>query len=103
MIRCEFVHALPNWAWSVLLALPPGATVADAVAAARAAWQREPAPSPGDIRIDWGGAVGIQGEACGRDRVVEDGDRVELYRPLAVDPKESRRKRARDARRSGGR
>jgi putative ubiquitin-RnfH superfamily antitoxin RatB of RatAB toxin-antitoxin module len=28
------------------------------------------------------------------DRVLEEGDRVELYRPLTLDPMEARRRRA---------
>lgn len=38
-------------------------------------------------------AVGIFGERVTLDRVVEDGDRVEIYRPLVADPKEARRRR----------
>jgi putative ubiquitin-RnfH superfamily antitoxin RatB of RatAB toxin-antitoxin module len=40
------------------------------------------------------GLVGIFGEICGRDRRLQDGDRVELYRSLIVDPKAARRARA---------
>jgi putative ubiquitin-RnfH superfamily antitoxin RatB of RatAB toxin-antitoxin module len=32
--------------------------------------------------------------------VLRDGDRVELYRPLAVDPQEARRRRVAKARRA---
>lgn len=38
-------------------------------------------------------AVGVFGERVTLDRAVEDGDRVEIYRPLVADPKEARRKR----------
>lgn len=37
--------------------------------------------------------VGVWGRVCGLDAVLHDGDRVELYRPLQVDPKEGRRRR----------
>jgi len=40
-------------------------------------------------------AVGIFGRRVGWDDPVADGDRVEIYRPLRVDPKEARRRRAR--------
>lgn len=40
-------------------------------------------------------AVGIFGERARLDDVVQDGDRVEIYRPLIADPKEARRRRAR--------
>ena len=37
---------------------------------------------------------GIFGKATKLDEVLRDKDRVEIYRPLIADPKESRRKRA---------
>ena len=38
--------------------------------------------------------VGIFGKATAMTTVLNDGDRVEIYRPLIADPKEVRRKRA---------
>ncbi|WP_122666701.1 RnfH family protein [Pseudomonas viridiflava] len=38
--------------------------------------------------------VGIFGRAVRHERVLEQGDRVEIYRPLLADPKEVRRLRA---------
>lgn len=38
--------------------------------------------------------VGIWGQCVGRSTSVNDGDRVELYRPLRMDPREARRLRA---------
>lgn len=38
--------------------------------------------------------VGIFGKITKADQVLRDKDRVEIYRPLIADPKESRRKRA---------
>ena len=40
-------------------------------------------------------AIGIWGRLAGVDTVLVTGDRVELYRPLQVDPKEARRLRYR--------
>ena len=40
--------------------------------------------------------VGIYGKLAPLDRVLEDGDRVEIYRPLIADPKETRRRRAQE-------
>ena len=37
--------------------------------------------------------VGIFGKVAGLDTPLDDGDRVEIYRPLLVDPKDARRKR----------
>lgn len=38
--------------------------------------------------------LGVFGKTTKADQVLRDKDRVEIYRPLIVDPKESRRKRA---------
>jgi putative ubiquitin-RnfH superfamily antitoxin RatB of RatAB toxin-antitoxin module len=78
-MRIEVVLARPERAEVVELDLPPGATVRDALAAS-------------GIR---GNQVGIFGRRVTIDTLLADGDRVEIYRPLAVDPKEARRRRAR--------
>jgi len=71
----------------VELDLRDGSTVADAVAAARL--------HPELAREDLSGMqAGIWSRPCGVDRVLRDGDRVELYRPLIADPKAMRRARA---------
>lgn len=38
--------------------------------------------------------IGVFGKVARPDRVLEPGDRVEIYRPLIADPKEARKKRA---------
>ena len=38
--------------------------------------------------------VGIFGQSCRLDDTVRDGDRIEIYRPLTVDPKVALRQRA---------
>jgi uncharacterized protein len=85
-IRVQVVIAWPRRAEAVELALPLGATVADAVAASG---------------LDLSGITGyaIHGERAGTDTVLRDGDRVELLRPLQADPKDARRRRAAGARR----
>jgi putative ubiquitin-RnfH superfamily antitoxin RatB of RatAB toxin-antitoxin module len=45
-----------------------------------------------DISSQW---VGVWGRRCALETILKEGDRVEIYRPLAVDPKEARRQRAR--------
>ena len=48
-------------------------------------------------------SVGIWGKAAALTQVLRDGDRVELYRPLTVDPKVARRERfARQGARTAG-
>ena len=90
MIRCAFAAVLPQWQGEIALELPPGATAGDALAAAK---PRLP-PAAIDEQFWASAPLGIFGESCGRDRVLQEGDRVEIYRPLAVDPKAARRARA---------
>ncbi len=70
------------------LTLALGATVTDAI---DASGLPERHPSADLERVP----VGIWGRLCERDDVLRDRDRVELYRPLQVDPKEARRLRQR--------
>jgi putative ubiquitin-RnfH superfamily antitoxin RatB of RatAB toxin-antitoxin module len=39
-------------------------------------------------------AYGIFGRIVAADAALRDGDRIELYRPLKIDPKQARRRRA---------
>ena len=67
------------------------ATIAHALAQARAALPGDSLPCD----IDWNGAAtGLWGQRCARAAVPRDGDRIEVYRPLAADPRERRRRRA---------
>ena len=45
--------------------------------------------------------VGIWNKACKLTDIVEDGDRIEIYRPLIADPKEVRKRRAEKAKLEG--
>ncbi len=66
--------------------LPDGATARDAVAASKLA-----ASFP---TLDWAALpVGVWGRGCEWERVLTEHDRVELCRPLKVDPKVARRER----------
>ncbi len=93
MKRCTVAYALPDRQWLWSLELPAQATVADAMAAARALAGDAPALSWESV------TVGIFGVACARDAAFSDGDRIEIYRPLAADPRAARRERVADARR----
>lgn len=44
--------------------------------------------------------VGIFSKKCALDTVLKEGDRVEIYRPLTIDPKVARRLRAEKARKA---
>jgi len=93
-LRIAVVYALPDRQYLAELHLRPGATVRDALAAVA---DREPF-SALDLHAC---PVGIFGEPVGRDRVLADHDRVELYRPLLVDPVEARRRRSQAGRERG--
>lgn len=80
----EVAAAWPERQAVVPLDLPAGSTVADAI---RASGLEQRFPDL-EIRADH---VGIFGVLCEPERVLADGDRVELYRPLKLDPKEVRR------------
>lgn len=45
-------------------------------------------------------ALGIFAKTVTRDTVVKNGDRIEIYRPLLIDPKQKRRDRAKLKKRS---
>ncbi|MFK8053334.1 MAG: RnfH family protein [Woeseiaceae bacterium] len=46
--------------------------------------------------------VGIWGRVVGEDQVLSEGDRIEIYRTLAHNPREARRRLARDGLTMGG-
>ena len=70
----------PGVVREVAVALPPGSRVADALAACGL-------PVPPDA------PCGVWGRGVERDWRLRDGDRVEVYRALTVDPKVARRER----------
>ena len=93
MKKCTVAFATPSRQWLWQVSLKDEATVADALAQARA--QSTDGSASAQRHVPWDADVGIFGELCDRSAVPRDGDRIELYRPLTSDPKESRRERAR--------
>ena len=80
-IRVEVVRARRDGVDTVTVQLPAGASVRDALRASGIAAEAN--------------AVGVFGKRVRPDTPLADGDRVEIYRPLLLDPKERRRQRAR--------
>lgn len=75
--------------WS--LQLPPGSRVEDAI--------RQSGMLASHPELTLGAlSVGVWGTLRGLDHPLRDRDRVEVYRPLKVDPKEARRLRYRSHR-----
>jgi len=78
-LRVEVIEAWPGRIERVRLELEEGATVRAALAAAGRFAAR---------------TVGIHGRRADLEARLADGDRVEIYRALSADPKEARRRRA---------
>jgi len=83
-------------AFEATLELPAPATALDAVRAS-GLLERHPELGLGEPLI------GIWGRACAPETLLADGDRVEVYQPLTMDPNEARRLRARNLRAAGRR
>ena len=87
LINVEVVFGTLESQQLVSVSMPSGSTVADALEMSKIG-----AAFP-DADID-GLPTGIWGRPVDRDPTLADGDRVEVYRELEIDPKESRRLRA---------
>ncbi len=86
-LAIEVVFALPERQELISLTVEPGTTVAMAIRQC----------AIGDLFPEEDLAncqAGIWGKPVGRDHPLKDGDRLELYRPLSMDPREARRKLA---------
>jgi len=86
-LTVEVVFALPDQQALVSVTLEKGARVGDAISASGLVQRFA------DERLDTL-PTGIWGRQVERDHVLDDGDRVEIYRPLEMDPREARRLRA---------
>lgn len=87
-LTVDVVHADPERQLLRRIELAVGSTVAQAIEASGLA-EMLPAGS-----VD-PGRLGIHGRKVAPTQVVQAGDRIEIYRPLALDPMEARRQRAR--------
>ncbi|MGP4123654.1 MAG: RnfH family protein [Sodalis sp. (in: enterobacteria)] len=86
-IRVEVFYALPECQYLRQLVLKEGSTLEQAIrASGLLALRRE-------INLDVN-KVGIFSRSAKLKDALSDGDRVEIYRPLLIDPKELRRQRA---------
>ena len=83
-MRVEVVFALPDRQELLVVELPDGSSVGAAIEKSRLARQFP------DVDFD-ALQAGVWGKPTARSHVVKEGDRVELYRPLAMDPREARR------------
>jgi uncharacterized protein len=93
-IVVEVAYASPDEQVLIRVEVPRGATLREAIAAS-GVLQRFP-----EINLE-SAAVGVFGRLRKLDDVLQPQDRVEIYRPLAIDPKDARRKRAQGKRQPG--
>ena len=85
----EVAYATPEKQRLIALAVPSGCTLRDAIL--RSGLLEE---FP-EIRLE-ACKMGVYGRLRKPDDTLEPGDRVEIYRPLIADPKQSRRQRAKN-------
>ena len=86
LVRASVVRAYAGRSSRVEIQVPAGATLRDAIVAAGLL-------SLAELTCD-APPVGVFGEIRSLDAKIADGDRIEIYRPLTIDPKEARRLRA---------
>jgi len=86
-IQVEVIYATADHQELRRLTVPLGTTVMQAIMASGIA----PDLPAEAIAAD---RLGIFSRRAAPDDVLADGDRVEIYRPLTLDPKEARRRRA---------
>jgi uncharacterized protein len=85
-IRVSVIYADPNNQIELPIDVDPLGTVDDAIRASKIFEQLPKGFEPA--------AIGIFGRTVSPNDTLRDGDRIELYRPLKIDPKEARRRRA---------
>ena len=87
MLHVEVVYALPGETTLIQVAVEKSSTIADAI---RASGIERLFPQ---INLDRN-KVGVFGHIKSLLDEINEGDRIEIYRPLTADPKENRRRRA---------
>ncbi|WP_178861672.1 RnfH family protein [Thiomicrorhabdus cannonii] len=93
-MRIEVAYALPKEQFLFVEEVAEGTTVAEALQQSRLLKE-----IPGlDIE-----KVGIFGRPVPHDTVLREGDRIEVYRPLKVDPRDRRRQQVEEERRQNTR
>ena len=91
-ISVEVVYAEPQRAIERCYRVNPPSTLADVLRLAAAD------PAFAGIDVEHAAAVGVYGRIADPHRILEHRDRIEIYRPLAADPKDARRARVRQDR-----
>jgi putative ubiquitin-RnfH superfamily antitoxin RatB of RatAB toxin-antitoxin module len=94
LIPVEVAYAKPEEQVILRLEVPEGSTVLQAIELSGIT-QRFPEIDMNNLKL------GIFGKLKKPDQVLAPGDRVEIYRPLIADPREVRKRRAAQGKRTG--
>ena len=95
-IRIEVCYALAETQAMVALTLPKGTTAQQALKES-GLLSRYPEIKPDETEL------GLRGKRVQPGHVLEEGDRLEILRPLSADPKETRRRLAAKGKTMGSR
>jgi putative ubiquitin-RnfH superfamily antitoxin RatB of RatAB toxin-antitoxin module len=87
LLGIELVYALPDHQHLINMKVPAGTNVREALRLSNLG-----ADFP-ELDVE-GCPLGVFGKEVSADYLLSEGDRVEIYRPLINDPRESRRARA---------
>ncbi|HEB28083.1 MAG TPA: RnfH family protein [Porticoccus sp.] len=98
LITVEVAYALPHRQQLIELQVPQGTTAFEAVQQSGIVAQFPEIDLESAKMGIFGQALGTKGLKLPKEHVLAMKDRVEIYRPLIVDPKEVRRLRAEKAR-----
>lgn len=94
MIPVEVAYATPRKQLIVALQVPPGTTAHEAIAMSNIA-DEFPAINLSEDPVGiFSKTLDGKSRPTPRDYVLQSHDRVEIYRPLTLDPKQARRQRA---------
>jgi putative ubiquitin-RnfH superfamily antitoxin RatB of RatAB toxin-antitoxin module len=93
-IDVEVVYALAERQVLLAITIPAGATAGEAVDQSGIEKQF-PEQDFSNCKL------GIWGRLADRDQLLQEGDRVEIYRPLMIDPREARRQLAAEGKSMG--
>lgn len=88
-MRVEVAYALPDKQKLIELDVPEGTSMFDAVVQSNIV---EEFPELNIEAVSMG--IFSKVEASPRTRILQENERVEIYRPLIIDPKEARKNRA---------
>ncbi len=86
MMNIEVAYATPSRQMLLSLQCAHPSTARQAISGS-GILQHFPELNMADLKI------GIFSKSCSLDKILRDGDRVEIYRPLLCDPKEKRRQK----------